>query len=306
MISSLDPTSNQFLDAMRRIAAETERATREISSGIRISQPSDSPDEVSEVLSLEAALARVDQVQKNLGRVKAEVDTAESSLSTASQILEQILSLGTQGANGTLDAANRSILAEQVASLQKQLVDVSRTAVDGQYIFSGDQDGTPPYQYNAAQPNGVDRLSTAAATRVATDANGAQFTYRMTATEIFDHRDSTGAFASDNIFVAVNQLQIALAANDPASVESALSLVKESQSYLERKIAFYGNAQNRVDAAVSGAEKVNSQLTTRLSEIRDADIPAAAVQLTQARVQQQAALSAQAQFPRTSLFDYLK
>jgi len=306
VINYMGPASSQFLNAMRRIAANTERATRQISSGIRISQPSDSPDEVSEVLRLQAALARVDQVKKNLGRVKTEVDTAESSLSSSSQILSQVLSLGTQGANGMLDATARSILAEQVASLQKQLVDISRTRVDGRYIFTGDQDETPPYQYNAAQPNGTDRLSTAKATRVATDANGAQFAYRTTATEIFDHRDSAGGFASDNIFVAVNQLRSALEADNMTAIESALSLVKGSQSHLERRIAFYGNVQNRANSAISDAEKLNNQLTARLSVIRDADIPTAAIQLTLARTQQEAALGAQANRPRTSLFDYLK
>ncbi|MBI4875829.1 MAG: hypothetical protein HY822_14430, partial [Acidobacteria bacterium] len=110
MIDFLDPASARFLNALERISQGSERAHRQVSSGIRVSRPSDAPDAVSQVLQIQAALARVNQARKNLGSAKAEADTGESSLAMAGRLLEKIAVLGAEGANGLDDAAKRSML----------------------------------------------------------------------------------------------------------------------------------------------------------------------------------------------------
>ncbi len=306
MINSLDSSSNQFLAALDRIAAYTGRANRQITSGLRISRPSDAPDEVSEVLHMQAVLSRVGQVQKNLARVKAEVDAGESALQIAGKLLDKIRSLGAQGATGTSSAAQRTLLAQQIESLQKELVDLTGTTVEGRYVFGGDLDSSAPYRFDASQPNGVVQLTQPVASRHVKDARGGEFQAGRTASEIFDHRDSGGGTAPDNVFAAVNALRNALNADDSSAIDSALGQVSGSQGWLGQQLGWYGVLQNRMASAISDANKLFVDMTAELSAKRDADIPAAALALTQSQVQQQAVFGAQTNTSRMSLFDYLK
>ncbi|HYL72679.1 MAG TPA: hypothetical protein VEU96_00655, partial [Bryobacteraceae bacterium] len=164
MITGLDPATEQFLASVGNLQARLNDTQNQLSSGLRVSKPSDAPEQVGDIFQTRADLARVNQVDQNLGVVKAQVDAGESSLQSAVQLLQNAIVAGGQGAGGTATASQRTILASQIQDLQSELVALSRTQVDGVYIFSGDSSGSPAYQINLSSPTGVDRLITAAAT----------------------------------------------------------------------------------------------------------------------------------------------
>src|SRR5213080_4028606 len=122
MIDSINPSADRFLVDIDRLQAKAERAQRQLSSGLRIEQSSDDPDEIGNILQLSASLARNEQIGRNLDRVKAEVDGGSSALSAAVSTLEQISVLGTQGANFNQTAATRAGLANQVQDLLERLI----------------------------------------------------------------------------------------------------------------------------------------------------------------------------------------
>ena len=305
MVSSIDPAGEQFLASLALLQKRYNQAQEQVTSGLRILRPSDAPGQLADLFQTRTDLARVNQADQNLVRVKAEVDTAESAVSTAVQYLDQVRSLGVQGA-GTVAASQDAALAPQVNHLLEQLVGLSRTSVHGVYIFSGDQTNSPPYQVNAASPTGVDRLVTAPATRLIQDATGVNFAIAKTAQDIFDHRDATDNPAPDNVFAAVHSLQVALQNGDQPGVTNALDSLKTAQDYLNQQLAFYGSVQNRIDSGIDLAKKFETQLQTNLSAQQDADIPSAVIQLTQDQTHLNAALAAQGRRPTTSLFDFLK
>jgi flagellin-like hook-associated protein FlgL len=69
--------------------------------------------------------------------------------------------------------------------------------------------------------------------------------------------------------------------------------------------SFYGDVQRRVDDAVNFAASRDVILRTQLADKEDADVAAAAMEMTQANTQLQAALQMRSMMPRNSLFDYL-
>jgi flagellar hook-associated protein 3 FlgL len=237
--------------------------------------------------------------------VKPEVDSAESALETATQLLNRVTTLATQGATGTETAASRTAAAQEVSNILGQLVGLSQTAVQGRYVFSGDQSQSPSYSLDLTAPNGVDRLLTPTATRQIKDASGVTFTVGQTAQDIFDHRNPDDSIASDNLFAAVNSVLVSLQNNDQAGIVSSIDLLQQAGDALSTHLSFYGSVQNRIQDATDFASKQNVQLQTDLSQIRDADITQAALQLTQGNTQLNAALGAEAKLPRTSLFDFL-
>ncbi len=305
MVSSLSASSQLFLSELSQLNARTAQAEEQISSGFKVENASDAPDQISQLLQLEAQNSANTQVGTNLTNVKAEVDAGESAVSNSVQVLDQALTIASQGASTTATAATRTLLATQVQGLLQQLVGFAGTNVQGRYIFGGDQDTQLPYQLDPANANGVDRLTNSAATRQILDSNGQAFAVSETAQTIFDHRNADDTLAPDNVFAALTSLQTALTANDTAGINSAIDSIHTSSTYLNAQLSFYGRTQDRVAAAVEDQQNRGVSLQTAISGIRDADLTAASLQLTAGSTEQQAALAGQAKVSQNSLFSYL-
>jgi flagellar hook-associated protein 3 FlgL len=314
MITNLDPASELFLANLNRTQQSIAQANSQVSSGLRISVASDAPDQIDSLLQLRADELHNNQIQTNLGLAKTDADAADTALSSSIQLMDSALTLGAQGANTALDAAGRQAIAQQVQALQEQMVAYSQTVVQGRYVFSGDQDGSPTYQIDLAvdlvsglpvSPTGVDQLSNSPATRQIEDPAGGSFQASQTAQAIFDDRDASGNPTSSNVFLALNNLRLALQANDIPGITDCITSVKAASGHLNSMEEFYGNVQNRIQNATNFAASYDVQLKTEISQKQDADVASAALQLTQGNTDLQAALEMQAKMPRTSLFDYM-
>jgi len=304
MLPRVNGSTEKYLADLDRIQAAMDLVQRQMSSGVRVERPSDDPAAVSSILDKQSQIAASTQAQSNLNQLKTELDTGDSALQQAIKAVEQAISLSTQ-AGSTLSASQSATLLQQAQDIQSELVNASRTVVDGRYIFSGDLDQRPLYALDAAQPNGVAQLASATSTRAVSDPGGGIIWTAKTALEIFDTRNADGSVAPGNVFAAVGSLITALKNNDTSAAQAAGDSLKAADDHLNQQLGLYGIAQNRVADAVNATA---SRLVTEkqdLSGLRDTDVASAAVELSQITLQQQAALSARAKVPPRSLFDYL-
>jgi len=300
MLPGLSGTTQQYLADLARNQAQLQQAETEVSSGLKVRQASDDPAAIAEIYQTQAQISQNTQVQTNLGEVTTEANTADSELQTAVQTLESAISLAAEGATSTSTATSRASLAQQVSGLQQTLVGISQTVVNGRYIFSGDQDTQPAYQLDASQPNGVQQLLNAPATRTIQSVDGTSIAVAKTASEIFD------APGANNVFAAVNSLLTSLNNNDQAGITQAASDLKTASGYLNGQLAFYGTVEDRLQQATTLAQKFQTQQQTDLGTLQDADIPTVATQLTQLQVQQQASESVEVNVSQMkNLFSYL-
>ncbi len=306
MFPNVSGSTQQYLADLGRTETQLQTVTQQISSGIDVSQPSDSPAAISEILQTETSLSQNKQIQTNLGNVTAEVNTADSALQSAVQQMQTAITLATQGASSTASSDTRATLAAQVAGIQQAMVGIAQTTVNGRYIFSGDQDSQASYQYDATQPEGVQQLITGSSTRMIQSVDGTSFAVALTAQQIFDAKNPDGTAATGNVFAALQSLQTALTNNDTAGITTAVGSLQSASTYLNDQLQFYGNVENRVQEATSLAQKFQTQQTSVLSNLQDTNIPAAATQLSELQVQQQASMSVEANMLQMkNLFSYL-
>ena len=306
MISSLSPSTEAFLTNVDRVQRSIEEASRQVSSGKRVNVASDAPSEISAILQLQTVQAHNQQIETNLAMAKTDADTADNALSSATQLMDRARTLAAQGATFTTDASGRQDLAGEVEALQEQMVALSRTALQGRYVFGGDSDGNPPYELDLTADNGVARLTNApTATRRVEDSSGGSFTVAQSAQQIFDARNSDDTLASDNVFAALNSLRTALLANDSAQITASSGAIQAASDHLNVAQSFYGLVQNRIQAATDYSTSYDLQITTQLSQKQDADVTADALAITQGNTQLQAAFAMQAKMPRTTLFDFM-
>lgn len=323
MGSQINPTAALFLANVNRIEQRIAQANSQMSSGYRINVASDSPDQVQILLQLRTEEQKNSQIESNLALANTDASTADTALSSAISLMDRALTLATEGANSTQTADTRSSIAQEVASIQSQMVEFSQTQVQGRFIFSGDQPGSATYQADLLPPpdptvpvdpsapvdpatlTGVDQLSAAPATQQVEDPAGGSFPTSLTAQTIFDDQDASGNPAADNVFAALNGLRIALLSNDQTGIANSITSLKAASVHLNNMEAFYGGVENRIQDANTFAQNYDTQLKTEISNIQDADIPTAATEMTQANIQLQAAFQMQGQMPNHTLFDYL-
>jgi len=312
MIAGISASTQSFLTALDQAEDRASSAEGEISSGLKLTSPSDAPDEIGPALALQAQLQQTLQIETNLGQFTSETDTAERAIGNAVQTLEQVNALGVQGATETETPAQRQALAGQVAGYLQDLVASANTQSGGRYLFSGDTDQVQPYTIDAS--GNVSAYAGSASTRQAVGPDGTTFSIARSGQEVFE---APGGSA----FGAVEDLEAALqngptvAEGDPqydaqysaqtTAITNALGEMSQASDQLNQQLAFYGTVQDRVADATTAAQTLEVNQRTQLSTYTDADIPTEAVDLTQANTQIDAAMSAFAKLPTTTLFNYL-
>lgn len=307
MVGKMDPSAQVFLAQLELMETRADRAQQQITSGQKLSVPSDGPDEVSAILQVHSEMARNEQIKTNLVRVQSEVETADSVLQRAILVLDRAIVLATQGAGNLVDADDRLVLAEELSGLQEEMVGLSQTTSEGRYVFGGDADGQASYRFDPSSPTGVERLNPfQAVTRQITHPSGTTFFVARTAQDIFDERNIDDTPSTANVFAAMQSLRTALEGNDESGVATALVSLREASTHLNKQEGFYGAVENRLKEALDETGERSLNLKTRLSELEDADLTAAILELNQVQLAQRAALSSRASMDKSTLFDYLK
>ncbi|HWC98030.1 MAG TPA: flagellin [Candidatus Sulfopaludibacter sp.] len=323
MNTNLSPSGTLYLANLNRIEQRISDASSQITSGKKLNVASDAPDEIGPLLQLRADRQRNQQIQSNLVLAQTDAQAADNALSSATALMDRATTLAAEGANATQTADTRASIAPEVQSLLEQMVSYSQTQVQGRYIFSGDQAGSPSYQLNLSNTDGsgVDRLAATGSTRLIEDPAGGTFASSKGAQEIFgpvqQGTDSDGnplvddsgnpvyVPTPDNAFAALNSLRVALLNNDTAGINTALNSIKQASTHLNSALTFYGTVETRIQDATNFATTYDTQLQTEISSKEDTDIPSAALELTAANTQLQAAMTMQGKLPTSTLFNYL-
>lgn len=305
MNSILTPTNLQFVNNVQSLQQSLNKVEAELSSGLAVTQASDAPDQVSAILQLHANIQLNQQIHTNLTAVQSQVQTADQSLSTANTIMDQISTLASEGLGLNSSAQTRQALGAQVGSLLQQMVGISNTAVDGSYIFSGDTDQQPSYQFDATT-NTVTRLQVATATKQVQNGSGGTFSVGLSANQIFDVRDAgDNPVPGQNVFSAIGSVITALNNNDPSGLQSGLLAVQSSTSYLSQQQTFYGNVETNISTALTNTSNLDVSYQKDLSTRQDADETSAITEMQQYSTTLQAAIAAQAKMPQENLFSQM-
>lgn len=305
MLPTVNGSTQQYLGDLDRIQSTLDTIQRQVSSGVRVGLPSDDPAAVPAILQTQSAIAMNSQAQTNLNQVTSELQVSDAALQQAIKLIDQAVALGSQAASGSVDDTTFATLAAQVQDIQQQMVGLSATSDSGRYVFSGDLDRQALYVVDSTQPNGVRQLATATSTRQIVDGAGNTIWTPKTAQAIFDAQNSDGTSAEGNVFEAVNSLLLALRGRDSAAAQTALGSLKSADDHVNQQLGLYGIGEARVADALNELKSSAVNAKQELSSERDTDVAAAAVQLSQVTLQQQAALSARARISQRSLFDYL-
>ena len=127
----------------------------QMSSGKRFNNLSDDPAAVAQLILNEGQSSNVDQYLANVTTVQNSMQVADSTLNSVVTSLSQAISLGIQGANGTLNASDQQAIATQVSGIEDQVLALANTTYGGHYLFAGTAVTTQPFTQDSSSPSGV-------------------------------------------------------------------------------------------------------------------------------------------------------
>jgi flagellar hook-associated protein 3 len=150
--------------AMQQSQQNLATAMQQISTGLRVNQPSDDPSASANMVTALAESANVDQYTSNVSSLLPQMQTADSAISSITTALNSAITDGTSGASGTDTAAQRQGVANQVASILTTVVAQANSTYSGAYIFGGSETSTPPFvaastTYTSANGSAANPLS---------------------------------------------------------------------------------------------------------------------------------------------------
>jgi flagellar hook-associated protein 3 FlgL len=120
-------------------------ALQQVSTGLRVNQPSDDPAaSASMVISL-ASSANVDQYTNNVSAIQSQMQTADAAINSVVTSLNTAVTLASAGSTGTSSAANDQALAAQAQGVLSSVISQANTSFQGVYLFGGSATDTPPF-----------------------------------------------------------------------------------------------------------------------------------------------------------------
>src|SRR5213592_3499926 len=106
---------------------QEETATLQLATGSRINKPSDDPAGAAQMVANRDATNQADSFLHSISSVSGLLQTTDSTLSSVVTVLQRAISLGVEGANGTLSDADRAAIEGELTSIRQQLMSLANT-----------------------------------------------------------------------------------------------------------------------------------------------------------------------------------
>ena len=247
-------------------SAQTDMANsvERLSSGLRINRAKDDAAGLGIANALSQQINGANQGVRNLNDGISIVQTAEGAINAASEMAQRILTLATQGANGTLGSDQKKSIENEMTALLTSIASIqTRTLFSGTTLL-------------AASAISI-RASSASSDTISIDA--------AALAKIHDN-------VSPNI---TYDLFNAIKSNGSTTFSDVVGFASAYITKLDTQRGKLGALQNQMEFAVSNVTELSANLTAARSRVIDTDYAAETADLTKGQILQQAATAMLAQ-----------
>ncbi|MDN5346731.1 MAG: flagellar hook-associated protein 3 FlgL [Clostridia bacterium] len=293
------------------------KTQKQMSSGKKVSRPSDDPIAVARILSFKTALALQEQHNKNMEDARGWLDASESALNMATATLQRARELAVYGANGTMSKASMKALAEEVDQLIDELVHTANTSYGGRFLFGGSQTTSAPFRRSDSPAKPVDyngdeqSLEWEVAPQVTMSVNENGQKVFMAVIEAADgldvDTDNDGTPDKKSIFKLLQDLHDALQGQDASRISGELlGQFDQAIDHLLNIRATLGARSNRLVMAQERLFNAKISLTETMSKLEDINLAETVMYYKTQENVYQAALATAAMVIQPSLINYLR
>jgi flagellar hook-associated protein 3 FlgL len=272
------------------------QAQNQVTTGMRVVHPGDDPAAAGLIVSQNAAVQRLDIIDKSISSAASEVQVADGALQSVSNLIARAQQLSVQLGNDSYGPSERAGGAAEITDIKAQVSRLMNTQVAGRYIFGGNVDNAPPFDSSG-------NYSGDTTVRQVEIAPGLLGNSSVRADQAVKGVGVTGGV---DVFAVLTALATALSSNDGTGIRGAVSAISQAGDQVASALTSTGtmlsafqNAQEIGTVAKDAAQKV-------LSASSEADIFQATSNLSLAQQSLEASLAVTGKSFSLSLLDYLK
>ncbi|MBV6521231.1 MAG: hypothetical protein MNPFHGCM_01364 [Gemmatimonadaceae bacterium] len=270
-----------------------EEARHRTQTGLRVERASDDPNAASSIMSSAASLRALDQYQRNINSATVRSNTEEEVLDKLSVALARAKQIGIQEGSSTGSAQTRLVAKAEIDQLLAFAIQLANTRHEGEYLFGGDQSGTPPITqstppFTASPPTGQRRAEISESLTIDVNHNATQI------------------FLSSSVLASLDQLSQALGANDQLAIQNSINTIDTGHGVVQTLLGDVGAQTNRLETATQNIVALDATLKTFKSNLQDINLEEAVTTLVNKQNAYQSALLATSHVINLSLADYLR
>jgi flagellar hook-associated protein 3 FlgL len=301
-------TNNIMTDSLVRYLTAQNEALYErqtiIASQKRINSPSDDPIGMGKVLDYRQTLASIEQYQANIQSGKMRLDITEIHLDLVDDLLQMVGAIAQTEAGET--AESRRLAAEEVKMLYDQVLDLTNSKLNDNYMFSGYQTKTAPFSRDDTQATTFDKFTVT----YNGDAGDARFIIAHNSEITIDtdgrplfHNAAAGGL---NIFDAMRDLIVGLENDDTAAISAQGGMMDQARIQINNVRAANSSIFYQLEATENHWQNYKPKIQELLGKEEEADITQAVVELQRIELAYQTTLAAAARIIQPGLINFLK
>ncbi len=292
--------STSMLADIQRTSSQMAKTSAEISSGRRISSPSDDPVGATRSLVLKSSLSANDGYKAAAEAARGWTQTTEGALNSIVDIVQGTRELIVQANNDTLQPSDRAKLAAKLGEMLEQVKATGNARYGDQYVLSGQRSDIPPYAQGASDTYAGD---TGAVIRTIGPNQPVQI--NVTGDTVLGGTPGDGKLL-DTMRTAIANLT----GGTPADLTNLRGpLLQQLTGNLDQILtarAQVASAAVRSELASDRIDEIKVTTTDQLSQVIDTDYADAITRYSSQKTIYQAALQAGAQVIQPSLMDFLR
>lgn len=314
-------------NGIQRLQSDLYSLQNQVSTGRRIVTPQDDPVGAAQALVVTQAGSVNQLYLKNQGSATTKLAALDSTLGAVNGELQSIYEKAIAAGNGSYSDSERAAVAKELEERLKNLVTLGNTQDGtGRYVFAGFQSTTPPFAVstNSAGPaptpfstnlppaasnsyvtyagdEGVQILQVSASQYLATNVTGGEAFMQV--------RDASGTPTGRSVFDAVQNMVefLKTPGGSPSSNSyiTALGDISASLENISRNRAAVGARLSSLESMTDTTQDRALQYDTQLSNLESLDYAKALTDVSQKKLQLEAAQATFATTAKLSLFDYI-
>jgi flagellar hook-associated protein 3 FlgL len=287
-------------NSLRRLTTRLEsfnKVQEQLASGKVIQRPSDDAAAMNRALMLRADQRLRTQEGRNAEDGQTWTQLGDTQLQSALDRARRARDLLVQSRSGALSTSDRAAIADELTSIQQDLVGIANAKHLDKGLFSGTAGG--------------DAVTKVAGAWTYTGDNGQVrrrisdsevVTVNQTGDEVFGFALGTG----NDIFSTLDQAIQAVTTGDDAGMAAGLQKLDAATDSVQSSLGTFGAVQSQIEVSISRNRDASLSIQSQLSETEDTDFAKAVLQLQTEQVAYQATLGAVSRAIQPSLVDFLK
>lgn len=282
----------------------------QITSGSKISRPSDDPVIAVKGIGYRTSLNKVEQYQRNMGEVENWLDTSDDTLDHVGIALRRVQELVTNAASDTNTDEDREKMKKEIDQIKLQIRDLANTKVGEKHVFSGTNTLDPLFSSDGTTFAGVSIGTTGIVDSINTTPPSSGFTNNVEV-EVYDgvnlnvNTNAVQMFAQIDDMLTSIQTDLSTGA-DGATIGNHLGEISSAQNTILENRADIGARQNRTEMMINRLATQEVVVTKQLSDNEDIDYEKAITEMITQESIHQAALSVGAKIIQATLVDFIR